>query len=173
MSFLDNLENNLKSLESAEQAQDEAERRHKNREAELAQARAAAPHADALKNGPFTAELLKQASRIGFSMRTKRTGREAAGVTAGFERFWMVLGAPAAVRAVSMPMMSYTLRIESTPTPSDTQSGLASSGGFLSRITAGNGLRGWAASASVTMTPSTGAMTGRMVFSAGVNIQML
>jgi hypothetical protein len=71
MSFLDNLENNLKSLESAEQAQDDAERRHRNRQAELEQSRAEAPYADALKNGPFTAELLKQASRIGFAMRTK------------------------------------------------------------------------------------------------------
>ena len=71
MSFLDNLENNLKSLESAEQAQDDAERRHKARQAELEQSRAAAPYADALKTSPFTAELLKQASRIGFTMRTK------------------------------------------------------------------------------------------------------
>ena len=40
-------------------------------------------------------------------------------------------------------------------------------------MTAGSGVRGCAATASVTMTPSTGAMTGRMVFCAGVNIQML
>jgi hypothetical protein len=43
----------------------------------------------------------------------------------------------------------------------------------LSRITAGSGVRGCAAMASVTMTPSTGGMMGRMVFSEGVNIQML
>ena len=71
MSFLDNLENNLKSLESAEQAQEDAQRQHRARQEELAQARAAAPYADELKNSAFTAELLKQAARIGFSMRTK------------------------------------------------------------------------------------------------------
>lgn len=30
-----------------------------------------APWADELKKGPFTTELLKQAARVGFSMRTK------------------------------------------------------------------------------------------------------
>jgi hypothetical protein len=57
MSFLDNLENNLKSLESAGQAQEDAERQRRMRDEEL-------------KNSPFTAELLNQATRIGFSMRT-------------------------------------------------------------------------------------------------------
>jgi len=71
MSFLDNLENNLKSLENAEQNRDEAERRNRTRDAERAEALAAAPYADALKNGAFTADLLKQAARIGFSLRTK------------------------------------------------------------------------------------------------------
>jgi hypothetical protein len=71
MSFLDNLENNLKSLESAGQGRESAERDHKARENARAAAQAAAPYADALKNGPFTAELLKQATRIGFAIRTK------------------------------------------------------------------------------------------------------
>src|SRR5262249_1802466 len=71
MSFLDNLENNLKSLESAEQAQEDAQRRHKERQHARDEARATAPFADVLKNGPFTAELLKQAARVGFTMRTK------------------------------------------------------------------------------------------------------
>src|SRR5437868_1441418 len=71
MSFLDNLENNLKSLENAEQSRDEAERRNRTRDVERAQALSEAPYAEALKNGPFTAGLLKQAARIGFSMRTK------------------------------------------------------------------------------------------------------
>jgi len=71
MSFLDNLENNLKSLESAEQNRDERERRSRDRSAERAQALAAAPWAEELKKGPFTAELLKQATRIGFSLRMK------------------------------------------------------------------------------------------------------
>jgi hypothetical protein len=71
MSFLDNLENNLKSLETAEQAQEDAKRRHEARQEELANARAAAPYAEELKKSAFTAELLKHAARIGFSMRTK------------------------------------------------------------------------------------------------------
>jgi hypothetical protein len=71
MSFLDNLENNLKSLESAEQNRDEQERRSKVRDAERAQALATAPWAEELKKGTFSAELLKQAARIGFSMRVK------------------------------------------------------------------------------------------------------
>jgi hypothetical protein len=71
MSFLDNLENNLKSLESAEQSRDEQERRGKARDAERAQALATAPWAEELKKGSFAAELLKQAARIGFSMRVK------------------------------------------------------------------------------------------------------
>jgi hypothetical protein len=71
MSFLDNLENNLKNLESAEQNREEAERRDRMRESERAEALAAAPYAEQLKKGPFAAELLKQAARIGFSMRTK------------------------------------------------------------------------------------------------------
>jgi hypothetical protein len=71
MSFLDNLENNLKSLESSEQGKEDAERAQRARESERARAQAAAPFADLLKNGPFTAELLKQAARVGFSLRTK------------------------------------------------------------------------------------------------------
>ena len=71
MSFLDNLENNLKSLESSEQARDDAERERKSRDNNRAAVLAAAPHAEALRSGPFTAELLKQATRVGFSLRTK------------------------------------------------------------------------------------------------------
>jgi hypothetical protein len=71
MSFLDNLENNLKSLESQEEGKDAAERAQRARESARASAQAAAPSAEELKKGPFTAELLKQAARIGFSLRTK------------------------------------------------------------------------------------------------------
>jgi hypothetical protein len=71
MSFLDNLENNLKSLESSEQGREDAERAQRTRELERAQAQAAAPFADQLKHSPFTQELLKQAARVGFSLRTK------------------------------------------------------------------------------------------------------
>ena len=61
MSFLDNLENNLKSLESSEQGKDDAERQRRARDRERERVRAAAPFAEELKNSPFTAELLKRA----------------------------------------------------------------------------------------------------------------
>jgi hypothetical protein len=71
MSFLDNLENNLKALESREEGNATAESQHKARERDRAAAQAAAPYAEELKKGPFTAELLKQATRVGFEKRTK------------------------------------------------------------------------------------------------------
>ena len=71
MSFLDNLESNLKSLESSEEGKEDAGRQQRARESQLAQARAAAPFAEELKTGPFTAELLRQATRIGYSRRVK------------------------------------------------------------------------------------------------------
>jgi ABC-type phosphate/phosphonate transport system substrate-binding protein len=71
MSFLDNLENNLKSLESSEQGKDDAERAHRARENARVQAQAVAPFAEQLKNSPYTAELLTQAARVGFALRTK------------------------------------------------------------------------------------------------------
>jgi hypothetical protein len=69
MSFLDNLENNLKSLESQEDGKESAERQHRERENQRASAQAVAPYAEELKKGPYTAELLKQASRVGHSLR--------------------------------------------------------------------------------------------------------
>ena len=71
MSFLDNLENNLKTLESREEGRDDAERRHRAREAEKAEARAVEPWADQLKKGPYTAELLRQTARVGHELRVK------------------------------------------------------------------------------------------------------
>ncbi|SPF39806.1 conserved hypothetical protein [Candidatus Sulfopaludibacter sp. SbA4] len=71
MSFLDNLENNLKSLESHEEGKEDAARQQRARQNERSQAQAAAPHAEALKKGPYTAELLRQATRIGHALRTK------------------------------------------------------------------------------------------------------
>jgi hypothetical protein len=71
MSFLDNLENNLKSLEGREEGNDDAQRQQKARESERANAQAAAPYAEELKKGPFTAALLQHAARIGHSMRLK------------------------------------------------------------------------------------------------------
>ena len=71
MSFLDNLENNLKSLESQEDASESAAQQQRARERQRAEAEEAAPYAEELKKGPFTVELLKQAARVGFEKRTK------------------------------------------------------------------------------------------------------
>jgi hypothetical protein len=71
MSFLDNLESNLKSLETQEESQQSADQLRRSRERERANVQAAAPYAEALRKGPYTAELFKQAARIGFSMRVK------------------------------------------------------------------------------------------------------
>jgi len=70
MSFLDNLENNLKSLETQEEGKESAERQQRDRENQRASARAAAPFAEQLKDGPYTAELLRQTTRVGHSLRT-------------------------------------------------------------------------------------------------------
>jgi hypothetical protein len=69
MSFLDNLENNLKTLESRDEGTN-AENA-KQRSAERQRALAAAPYAERLKSGPYTDELLKQAARAGHQARTK------------------------------------------------------------------------------------------------------
>src|ERR1700730_17625478 len=68
MSFLDNLENSLKSLESQDER---GSSDRQQRDAERRAAIAASPWAEKLKNGPYTQELLKQATRIGFQMRAK------------------------------------------------------------------------------------------------------
>ncbi len=71
MSFLDNLENNLKALESREE-KDPAKQKEElaRREAERAAALAAAPVAAALKSGPFTEKLLTACRLIGHQQRT-------------------------------------------------------------------------------------------------------
>lgn len=70
MSFLDNLENNLKVLESADEGAG-LEQQNRQREAQRRQALAAAPYAEELKSGTYTAELLKQATRASYRLRTK------------------------------------------------------------------------------------------------------
>ena len=68
MSFLDNLENNLKALESREQGGlDEGNQR----EAAKKRAQLEAPWADRLKKDPWTATLMQRATRAGFERRTK------------------------------------------------------------------------------------------------------
>ena len=72
MSFLDGLENTLKNMESREERDPaKAAEAQRTRESDRARALAAAPFADQLKKGPFTASLMDHATRIGFSQRTK------------------------------------------------------------------------------------------------------
>jgi hypothetical protein len=68
VSFLDNLENNLKSLESSDEADFAV---HRRRESDQHHARAVAPWAEKLKNGDFAKKLMQQATRAGFQLRTK------------------------------------------------------------------------------------------------------
>ena len=70
MSFLDNLENNLKALENREEKDPEKVRRdQERREAERNAALLRAPHVEALKNSAFTSELLAQCRTIGHGQR--------------------------------------------------------------------------------------------------------
>ena len=71
MSFLDNLENNLKALESREDNSANVESQRRERERQRAAAQAVAPHAEELKRGAYTGELLKQTVRVGHEFRAK------------------------------------------------------------------------------------------------------
>jgi len=68
MSFLDNLENNLKAMEGRDESGPENQRQ---RELDRDAALRAAPWAEKLKTGFFTQELLKQTARVGHELRTK------------------------------------------------------------------------------------------------------
>ena len=71
MSFLDNLENNLKALESREEKDPLKQKEEQaRREADRQSALAAAPVAEALKSGPFTEKFLTACRLIGHSQRT-------------------------------------------------------------------------------------------------------
>jgi hypothetical protein len=70
MSYLDNLENNLKALENQEERDPQkVKREQERREAERSAALLRAPHVEALKNSPFTVELLTQCRAIGHQQR--------------------------------------------------------------------------------------------------------
>ncbi len=71
MSFLDNLESNLKSLESQDERSPADNRR---RDSERARTLAEAPWAARLKRSPYTQRLLGEATRAGHKLRaTLRT----------------------------------------------------------------------------------------------------
>ncbi len=70
MSYLDNLESNLKALESQEEKDPQARARAAAaRETARAAALAIAPHADALRNGPFLDGLLTACRELGHARR--------------------------------------------------------------------------------------------------------
>src|ERR1700720_3004157 len=70
MSFLDNLENNLKALESREERDPQAlARQAAEREAARSLALQVNPHAEALRNGPFKDGLLTACREIGHRRR--------------------------------------------------------------------------------------------------------
>jgi hypothetical protein len=71
MSFLDNLESNLKSMESREERGGQKGRDAKSRDSERARTQASAVHAEQLRKGPYAGEMLKQATRLGHAIRTK------------------------------------------------------------------------------------------------------
>ena len=72
MGFSDSLENDLKNLEAREET-DAASlaRSHGRKQNDRARVIATAPWAEKLKNGKFTADLLRHTTRIGFGLRTK------------------------------------------------------------------------------------------------------
>jgi hypothetical protein len=70
MGFLDNLENNLKALESREEKDAEQQRREADaREAARTEALKRAPYAEELKSGPFTSNLLTACRSVGHRAR--------------------------------------------------------------------------------------------------------
>ncbi len=71
MGFLDNLENDLKNLESQGAAAEDVRREREQQEGERARARAAAPFAEKLKSGAFTTGLLQHVTRLGHAQRIK------------------------------------------------------------------------------------------------------
>ena len=68
MSFLDNLENNLKALENLEAGGIDDRKR---REAERERAIAAAPWAERLKNSAYVGKLMRDLTKAGFARRMK------------------------------------------------------------------------------------------------------
>ncbi len=70
MSYLDNLENNLKALESREEKDPEKLKRdQERRETERQAALRRAPFAEALKTSPFVSQLLTECRAIGHKQR--------------------------------------------------------------------------------------------------------
>lgn len=70
MSFLDNLENSVKAMESRTEVDlEEVRRERSSRQLAIEARRAAEPYAEALKTGAFGQGLMKHARAVGHSMR--------------------------------------------------------------------------------------------------------
>ena len=69
MSFLDNLENNLKAMEEREERGPDGRRQPTQREREVA--RAVQPHAEQLRRSTFVTELLDHVVKMAHGLRTK------------------------------------------------------------------------------------------------------
>lgn len=70
MGFLDNLENTLKNAERGAEREDE-KMAYVSRNAEMAALRASAPHAEALKKGQWTQDLLTHCVTLGHAQRVR------------------------------------------------------------------------------------------------------
>ena len=115
MSFLDNLENNLKALENREERDPEKVKRdQERREADRTAALLRAPHAETLRTSPFTSELLTQCRAIGHAQR----------VLVQFT--WL---------GESLRMDAKTRRMELTPTAEGITAVLSSNGETIERFT--------------------------------------
>jgi desulfoferrodoxin (superoxide reductase-like protein) len=71
MSFLDNLENTLKSAESRDERDMTNRRNQKQADAERSRAKSVQPVAEELRNSKFTSDLLTEVTRISHGLRTK------------------------------------------------------------------------------------------------------
>ncbi len=71
MSFLDNVENNLKVMESREEASAQRGRQRERPERQRAEALAIAENVRILKSSPYTNDLLSVVVRLGYARRMK------------------------------------------------------------------------------------------------------
>ena len=82
MSFLDNLESNLKSMESREERGDQKSRDAKQRDSERARTQASAVYAEQLRKSPYAAELENNA-------KVRSVPVDLAGNPEGLAREWL------------------------------------------------------------------------------------
>ena len=115
MSFLDNLENNLKALESQEEKDPEKVKRdHERRDAERNAALLRAPYVEALKSSAFTSQLLTECRTIGHGQRVL------------VQFVWI---------GESLRLNAKNKRMELTPSPEGIEAVMSEDGGETGRTT--------------------------------------